>query len=173
MSRFKNVPITRSNKFFSREDFDLEINFGREFVEHDGNFNVVLYRVDRNLTTYDDLYTEASVDGIRFLPPIELKVFPTINKSENKSYNNNGSLRYLEDGNLIFDIYQKQLDELNVELNFGDYIGYQVDEKNMRYYSVTDDGLKNYFTSQTIMGYKSAVRQINCAIVDLDEFKGL
>jgi hypothetical protein len=34
-----------------------------------------------------------------------------------------------------------QLTELNVELNYGDYIGYPVTETEVRYFSV-NDGLK-------------------------------
>ena len=43
------TPITRINKFFSEEDFNLEISMGREAIEGDGNFTVVLYRVDREM----------------------------------------------------------------------------------------------------------------------------
>lgn len=48
----KKTPITRINKFFSEEDFNLEISMGREAIEGDGNFTVILYRVDRNTTEF-------------------------------------------------------------------------------------------------------------------------
>jgi hypothetical protein len=54
---------------------------------------------------------------------------------------------------LTFGIYDAQLTELNVELN-GDYIGYPVTETEVRYFSVVNDGLKNYDNKHTIMGYK-------------------
>ena len=47
MDNKKITPITRINKFFSEEDFNLEISMGREAIEGDGNFTVILYRVDR------------------------------------------------------------------------------------------------------------------------------
>jgi hypothetical protein len=84
---------------------------GREAIEGDGNFTVVLFRVDRQSTQSDSLYGEASKDGVRFFPPIELKVIPILGEPENKSYNQNGSARYLQDGPLTFGIYQAQLDE--------------------------------------------------------------
>ena len=37
MSQQKRVPIERLNKFFSAEDFELEIGFGREWLEGDIN----------------------------------------------------------------------------------------------------------------------------------------
>ena len=170
----KNVPINRVNKFFSEEDFNLEVSFGREAIEGDGNFVVILYRVDRIRTESDDIYNEAVKDGIKFFPPVELRVIPIMNEPENKAYNSgSGSLRYLQDGQLTFGIYDAQLDELGVELNYGDYIGYQVSETDIRYFSVSNDGIKNYDNKHTIMGYKGAFRTVLCASVEEDEFRGL
>lgn len=173
MENKKIIPITRINKFFSEEDFNLEISMSREAIEGDGNFTVVLYRVDRGLTQYDNIYGEGSKDGIRFFPPVELKVIPIIDAPENKSYESNGNLRYLQDGSLTFGVYDAQLNELNVEINYGDYIGYQVKENIIRYYSVVDDGSKNFDNVHTIMGYKGATRTIKCAPIDNTEFRGL
>ena len=122
MSTPKKIPINRVNKFFSNEDFDLDISMGREAIEGDGNFTVILYRVDRENTASDDLYGEAPKDGVKFFPPLELKVIPILEEAENKAYNSGaGSLRYLQDGNLTFGIYSSQLAELDAELSYGDY----------------------------------------------------
>lgn len=174
MNRNRIIPITRNSKFFSQEDFDLEVKFGRESVEIDGNFTVILYRVDRTLTSSDDVYNEAGVNGIRFLPPVELKVVPLLTAPENKAYNSGaGSLRYLQDGQLTFGIYDAQIEELNVDLSYGDYIGYAVNETEIRYFSVVNDGKKNYDNQHTIMGYKGAFRTVICAPVDYNEFTAL
>lgn len=168
----KKIPITRNNKFFSREDFELEIEMGREAIEGDGNFTVVLYRVNREGTTSDDVYGEAAMDEIRFFPPIELSVMPILSEPINKNYSK-GQLRYLEDGNLKFAIYDAHLKELDVDITYGDYIGYAVSETEMRFYNVVNDGLKNYDNTHTIMGYKGAFRTITCSPVDEEEFKGV
>jgi hypothetical protein len=42
MDQQKKVPIERLNKFFSQDDFDLEIDFGREWLEGDINIKVIL-----------------------------------------------------------------------------------------------------------------------------------
>jgi len=167
------TPITRINKWFSEEDFKLEIGLGREAIEGDGNFTVILYRVDREMTEYDNIYGEASADGIRYFPPVELKVIPIMNEPENISYNANGSLRYLQDVQLTFGIYDAQLKELNTEISYGDYIGYPVTETDIRYFSVVNDGVKNYDNKHTIMGYKGAFRTILCATIEDNEFKGV
>lgn len=173
MDNKKIVPITRINKFFSEEDFNLEIEMGREAIEGDGNFTLILYRVDRNMSESDNLYGEASKDGIRFFPPVELKVIPIMGEPENKAYNKDGSMRYLQDGQLKFGIYDAQLTELKVTLSYGDYIGYPVTETEIRYFSVSNDGIKNYDNKHTIMGYKGAYRSITCSPVDSSEFRGM
>jgi hypothetical protein len=173
MDNKKITPITRINQFFSEEDFNLEISMGREAIEGDGNFTLILYRVDRQLTESDNVYGEASKDGIRFLPPIELKVIPLMAEPENKSYEKNGSLRYIQDGKLSFGIYDSQLTELKVSLSYGDYIGYPVTETEIRYFSVVNDGVKNFDNKHTIMGYKGAFRSVDCAPVDASEFRGV
>ena len=168
----RQMPITRINKFFSFEDYNLEVQMGREAIEGDGNFSVILYRVDRETTQSDDIYNEASADELNFHPPVELYVIPIIGQSENKSYNP-GSLRYLEDDNLKFGIYSEQLKEQDIDIAVGDYIGYQVDESEIIYFSVSNAGEKNYDNKHTIMGYKGAFRTIECVIANEDEFTGI
>lgn len=173
MDNKKITPITRINKFFSEEDFNLEISMGREAIEGDGNFTLILYKVDRKTTEYDSLYGEATTDGIRFFPPVELKVIPIIEEAENKAYNKDGGVRYLQDGILKFGIYDKQLTELKTTISYGDYIGYPVSENEIRFFSVVNDGVKNFDNSHTIMGYKGAFRTVECAPVDENEFRGM
>lgn len=168
----KGVPINRMNKFFSMSDFNLEIEFGREYIESDINMRVVLFQVDKSLSSTDDIYNEASNGEIRYKTPVELSVIALIDKPENKTYNNNGSLRYLQDGKLIFGIYDSQLTEIGCDINFGDYIGYQVTETEMRYFTVSNDGAKNYDNAHTIFGYKGAFRTVSCVPVDDNEFTG-
>lgn len=171
----KNItPITRINKWFSETDFILEQNMGREAIEGDGNFTIILYRVNRELSEFDNVYGEASKDGIKYYPPVELKVIPIMAEPENKAYNSGvGSLRYIQDGQFTFGIYDMQLSELDAEISYGDYIGYPVTETEIRYFSVVNDGIKNYDNKHTIMGYKGAFRTIVCASVDASEFRGL
>ena len=169
MSRPNIVPITRTSKFFSGRDFDLEIRMSREFVEGDGHFKVVLYRVDRDLTP-SDIYNEARKGEVVYKTPVEISVMPLIAEPENKTFNGNGSLRDLQDGTLSFSVYNAHLQELDVEISYGDYIGYPVTETEVRFFSVVNDGIKNYDNKHTIYGYKGAYRTIVCAPVDYSEF---
>ena len=156
MATPRRIPINRVNKFFSNEDFNLEISMGREAIEGDGNFVLILYRVDRNMTASDDVYSEAKKDDILFLPPIELRVVPILAEAENKTYSQ-GHIRYIQDGQLTFGIYEAQLAEIDVELNYGDYIGYPVSETETRFFNVVNDGIKNYII---------IIRSIRCKMVN-------
>lgn len=168
----RQIPITRINKFFSFEDYDLEVQMGREAIEGDGNFSIILYRVDRENTQTDDIYNEASSSELNFHSPIELYVVPIIGQADNQTYNP-GSLRNLEDDNFKFGIYSEQLKEQDIDISVGDYIGYQVDETEVIYFSVSNAGEKNYDNKHTIMGYKGAFRTVECVIANEDEFNGI
>ena len=38
------LPVTRLSKFFSQDDFDLNIQMGQEYLHGDINMKLVLYR---------------------------------------------------------------------------------------------------------------------------------
>ena len=60
-----------------------------------------------------------------------------------------------------------------MEISYGDYIGYPVTEDEVRFFSVVNDGKKNYDNKHTILGYRGAFRTVVCASVDDNEFRGL
>ena len=165
------IPITRLGKFFGENDFDLDISMGEEWLIGDMNFTCVLYRIDRQKTKTDDVYGETVSDGIKFLPPIEFNAFVQVSAPENKMM---GSTRMdqMEPGNIRVSVYQKTLDNLNVDINFGDYIGYYETETLVRYYTVNNDGRVVSDNKHTYAGYKPFYRTISASPVGPNEFKG-
>jgi hypothetical protein len=168
----KLVPITRLGKFFGGEDYTLDIGMGQEWLEGDMNFTVVLYRIDRYKTKTDDVYGEVLEDGIQFLAPIELKGYVQVLAPTNK-FLGSSRVEQLEPGNMKFSIYQKQLDDLGVDIFFGDYLGYYETESRVRYYTVSDDGKVVSDNKHTYGGYKSFYRTITATYVSDNEFRGL
>jgi len=166
------IPITRLGKFFGENDFDLDISMGEEWLVGDMNFTCVLYRIDKQKTKTDDVYGETVSDGIKFLPPIEFNAFVQVSAPENKMM---GSTRMdqMEPGNIRVSVYQKTLDNLNVDINFGDYIGYYETETLVRYYTVNNDGRVVSDNKHTYAGYKPFYRTISASPVGPNEFKGL
>ena len=168
----RNVPITRLGKFFGGEDFALDVSIGREWLEGDMNFTLVLYKVDKQKTNTDDVYGETVKDGIKFLPPVEFKGYVKILATENKNLGTS-RIDQMEPGNLTVSVYQSQLDELNIDIEFGDYIAYYETEKRVRYYTVVNDGRVVSDNKHTYAGYKPFYRTIIASIVTDNEFRGL
>jgi hypothetical protein len=166
------LPINRVNKFFSSEDFELEKDFGREWLENDINIKIILYQVDRDATQSDDIYNEADQGGIRTKPPVEVVCNFQMEQPENKAYNPNNTVRFKEFGNLKIGVYQDHLDELGVDIRYGDYIGYVLNETKIKYFTVVEDGKINYDNQHTIAGYKGFYRSIIAAPTVDDVFKG-
>lgn len=168
----RKVPITRLGKFFGGEDYALDIGMGEEWLEGDMNFTLVLYRVDKYKTKVDDVYGEALQDGIQFLPPVEFKGYVQIVAPTNQ-FLGRSRVNQSEPGNLRVSVYQQTLDDLQVSINFGDYIGYYETENRVRYYSVVDDGRVNSDNKHTYGGYKPFYRTIIATYVNDNEFRGL
>ena len=166
------VPITRLGKFFGENDFNLDISMGEEWLVGDMNFTCVLYRIDRYKTKTDDVYGETVEDGIKFLPPVEFNAFIQVSAPENKMM---GTTRIdqMEPGNIRVSVYQKTLDDLEIDINFGDYIGYYESETLVRYYTVNNDGRVVSDNKHTYGGYKPFYRTISASPVGPNEFRGL
>lgn len=166
------LPITRLSKFFSEEDFNLQIQIGQEYLSGDLNMRLVLYRVDKQKTDKDDVYGEVGQDEIKYFPPVEFNALVKVEAPKNSSYKG-GMLRYMEPGNLILSVYIKQLEDLGIDIKYGDYIGYPETEDKIRYYTVTNDGKVTSDNSHNLFGYKPYYRTITCAIAQENEFRGI
>jgi len=166
------LPITRLNKFFSQDDFDLNIEMGQEYLSGDLNMRLVLYQVDRTRTETDDVYAEVGKDQLRFLPPVEFHGLVQISNAENKSYKT-GLLRYLEPGNMLVSVYIKELNDLGIDIRFGDYIGYPESETKIRFYTVSNDGKVVADGKHKMFGYKPHYRSIICVPTQENEFRGV
>lgn len=172
MSNQKKIPITRISKFFGSEDFDLEQRMGMEWLHGDMHFTLVLFQVDVEKTDVDNIYGESGPEEIRFKVPVEFNAYVSISEPTYKTYSN-GLVNQLEPGNLKLSVYIKHLDELGIDISYGDYIGYPEKEDKIRYYVVTNDGRVTSDNKHTIGGYKAFYRTITCAYVTPDEFKGI
>lgn len=171
MSTIRKNPITRLEKFFGEQDFQLEVEMGREWLNGDLNVRLVLYSVDQERTIKDDVYGEVVSDGIQYKPPVEFRAYVNIAEANN---NFMGSSRIIqnEPGNMTFSVYHKELEELNVNIQLGDYIGYWITESEMRFYSVVDAATPDYDNKHTYEGYKSFYYSYTATPVSANEFTG-
>ena len=166
------LPITRLNKFFSEDDYNLHIQMGQEYLHGDLNMKLVLYSVDLTTTDTDDVYGETIKHNIKYKPPVEFNAILKVEEAKTQSYKS-GTLRYLEPGNLTFSVYTKHLDDLKIDIKFGDYIAYPDSEKRIRFYNVVNDGKINADNKHHHFGYKPSYRTVICSPVQENEFKGV
>ena len=168
----KLVPITRLGKFFGGEDYDLDISMGREWLGGDMNFTIVLYKVDRTKTIQDSVYGEVLQDGIQFLPPVSINAYVRIEEAV-PQFLGSSKIIQNEPGILKFSVYKKELADLQVEIELGDYIGYWITESQVRYYSIMDAGIPDYDNKHTYGGYKSFYYSYTATPVSENEFRGI
>lgn len=168
----KLVPITRLGKFFGGDDFNLEVEMGKEWLEGDMNFTVILYRVDKYKTKTDDVYGETVEDGVKFLPPVELKGYVKIVAPTDAKIGNSKIVQE-EPGNMTFSVYQSLLNDLDVDIQYGDYLAYYETESRVRYYNVVNDGRVVSDNKHSYGGYRPFYRTIVATFVNENEFKGI
>lgn len=169
----RRVPIKRNNLFYSEESFNFETEIGKNYIETDVNQTIVLFSVDLSKTNTSAIYGETRKDEIVFFPPVELHVIYEIQDSELKTYDKTKNIgSYVKSGKLVFGVYQATLDENNVEIKVGDYVGVQVTSEHMEYYTVVNDGRNNFSNGMSVYGYKPNYRKVECAYVDQNEFNG-
>jgi hypothetical protein len=168
----RQVPITRLGKFFGGEDFDLDINMGREWLGGDMNFTIVVYKVDRTKTVQDDVYGEVLQDGIQFLAPVSITAYVKIEEAS-ENFLGNSKIIQNEPGVLRFHVYKKDLAQLGLNIELGDYIGYWITENQARYYSIVDAGIPDYDNKHTYGGYKSFYYSYTATPVSENEFRGI
>jgi hypothetical protein len=145
---------------------------GEEWLIGDMNFTVVLYRIDRYKTKTDDVYGEVLEDGIQFMAPIELKGYVQVMAPQNK-FLGNTRVKQLEPGNMKFSIYQRTLEDMQIDINMGDYLGYYETESRVRYYTVINDGKVVSDNKHTYGGYKPFYRTVEATWVSENEFRGI
>jgi hypothetical protein len=166
------LPITRLSKFFGQSDFDINVQMGEEYLHGDLNMKLVLYQVDRNKTDIDDVYGEVGKDEIKFLPPVEFNGLVKVEEPKNVAYQP-GVIRYNEPGNLTLSVYISHMKELDIDIRYGDYIGYADTEDRLRFYTVINDGKVTSDNKHKMFGYKPHYRTIICSPAQETEFRGV
>lgn len=169
----RKVPISRNNLFYDDDAFDFDLDMGMDYVEHDANQTVVLYAVDLEKSNLNDLYKESPDGGIVFKTPVELHCTYEIEEPELKAYDTKSNhASYIKHGKLTFYVYDRYLEDNDITIKVGDYVGVQVSETNMEYFVVTNDGRINSDNKHSMYGTKGFWKTIVCASVDKNEFQG-
>jgi len=167
------TPVTRNNMFYSKEDFDLEMDLVEGYMEEDVNQTVVVYQVDRKATQINDIYKETNTT-VHFLPPVEIPCLYEIQDQTLKSYESKTQTGvYSISGNLKLYVNLLSFQKYDFDIKRGDYIGVLIEENRMYYWVVTNDGKVNTANQLVLGAYKTGFRIIEAAPVTDAEFKAL
>ena len=172
MPKRKSInPSGREGDFFKLKDIDFEVKIGREYLNQDAPATIFLYQIDITKTNNDDIYGETHASEKVSKERIELRVKLNVEDSETVFLGDSGISKEVA-GDLLFTVYNVELEEKKAEIRKGDYVG-MVDTKGvMRYYEVRKNDQINAANKKSLGGIKSFYREIRCSYVQPDVFNG-
>jgi hypothetical protein len=70
-------------------------------------------------------------------------------------------------------VYISHLQDLGVDIKYGDFIAYPETEDKVRYYTVSNDGKVTSDNRHNMFGFKPHYRTITCVPAQESEFRGI
>lgn len=159
----------RYGLFMSDKSFDLDIEYGRQYMQTDNVQYVVLHKINIIETKSHNLYGQAKAKDKIYLPSVKLNVMITLGGGQQKYYGDyQGGIVRDDVGNMVFGIYLKELEEKQVEINRGDIIEYNMGGNKNRYFEVESSNSVTDETQKTIGGFKAYWKKITAVPVKED-----
>ncbi|MFW6219921.1 MAG: hypothetical protein ACOC33_03695 [bacterium] len=159
--------VNRINIFYDENSYNLDVEYGRAYVEQDVHTHITLYRIDVIQSRVDDLYGEALPSDKKYFPPIQLTAqIESLDQDEQEYRGNSGIVRQ-DTGNLIFSVFLKELEEKDTDINRGDIVSYYTGKKE-RFYEVANADYTYDNTEKSMLGYKPYIRTIEATPIKSD-----
>ena len=159
--QIENIQDDRMGLFMNDNSFDLDIMYGRNFLQTDNAQKVKLHKINIIETRTHDLYGQAKTKDKKFMSPVEIAVMINIEASQQMYYGEKaGGISRDDTGNLVFGVYLKELEEKQVEIDRGDIIEYNMSGEKKRYYEVENANNITDETQKTIGGFKSYWKRV-------------
>lgn len=144
----------RYGLFVTQNSIDLDIMYGRNFLDTDNHQEITLHRINILDTKSHDLYGQTKAKDKKFFPPVRLTIMVNVEASKQEFYGGNqGGIVRDDTGNLVVGIYLKELEEKNVEINRGDIVEYNMSGTKNRYYEVENANNVTDETEKSIGGF--------------------
>lgn len=151
----------RMGLFMTENSFDLDVMYGRNFLNTDNAQEVIVHKINVIETKTHNLYGQAKTKDKKFMPPVRLSVMVTVEDGKQEYYGNNpGGIVRDDSGNISFGVYLKELEEKKIEILRGDYIEYNMSGSKNRYYEVESANNVSDETRKTIGGFKNYWKRI-------------
>lgn len=169
--QIEDIENNRYGLFMTDNSFNLDVMYGRNFLETDNSQEVIIHKINIIETKSHNLYGQTKTKDKKFLSPVRIKVMINIDESEQKYYGDNpGGITRDDTGNISFGVYIKELEEKNLEIVRGDIIEYNFSGEKRRFYEVENANMINDTTNKSIGGFKPYWRKIIGVPVKSDVF---
>lgn len=159
----------RYGLFMTENSFDLDIAYGRNYMETDNVQEVIIHRINIITTKSHELYGQTKAEDKKFFAPVKIKAMVTIAPNQQFNYGEGlGGIAREDTGNLSFGVYLKELEEKKLEINRGDVVEYNQSGSKNRYYEVENAENVVDTTDKTIGGFKSYWKKVTAVPVKED-----
>ena len=159
--QIENIQDNRMGLFMSDNSFDLDVMYGRNFLQTDNAQKIKIHKINIIETKSHNLYGQSKTKDKVFMSPVELSAMVGIEDANQMYYGENaGGISRDDTGNLVLGIYLKELEEKQLEIDRGDIIEYNMSGEKKRYYEVENANNVTDETQKTIGGFKSYWKRV-------------
>ena len=159
----------RYGLFMTENSFDLDIMYGRNYLDTDNIQEIILHKINVIETQTHALYGQAKAKDKKFMTPVKISAMVTIEDDKQEYYGNNaGGITRDDTGVLVLGVYLKELEEKNIDFDRGDIIEYNMSGQKNRYYEVVNANYITDETKKTIGGYKPYWKKITAIPIKED-----
>lgn len=145
----------RFGLFMSNNSFDLDVMYGRNFLQTDNAQEVIIHKINVIETKSHALYGQAKTKDKKFMPPVRISVMVGVTEAKQNYYGDNpGGITRDDTGTITFGVYLKELEEKQLEIDRGDIIEYNMSGQKSRFYEVENANNVTDETQKTIGGFK-------------------
>lgn len=164
-----NLEDQRMGMFMTENSFELDVMYGRNFLQTDNAQYIIIHRINLIETKSHSLYGQAKTKDKKFMPPIKVNVMVNVEEGKQEYYGGNpGGVARDDTGTISFGVYLKELEEKQLEINRGDIIEYNMSGEKNRYYEVDNANNVTDETKKTIGGFAPYWRKITGVPVKSD-----
>lgn len=159
--QIENIEDERFGLFMTNNSFDLDVMYGRNYLQTDNSQEVVIHKINILESKSHNLYGQTKTKDKKFMPPVRIKVMINVEESRQENYGGNPSGIARDDsGNISFGVYLRELEEKQIEIDRGDIIEYNMSGEKKRYYEVESANNVTDETNKTIGGFKPYWKKI-------------
>jgi len=145
----------RMGLFMSDNSFDLDVMYGRNYLQTDNAQEVVIHKINIIETKTHALYGQAKTKDKKFMTPVRISVMVNVEDGKQEFLGGNlGGIVRDDTGIISFGVYLKELEEKHLEIDRGDIIEYNMSGEKSRYYEVESVNSVTDETKKTIGGFK-------------------